>query len=226
MTNSFSRFISKKDAELLKSVNLIELAVGLYALSMLNFPLALVTAIFSVPVAVFITSAEDQPVLALIFCVSANPSIWVVGVRLWISFRVVQREPSRRNNHRTLRCSVILLCDIEVLLDDVRHHDDGRAVSESLFHAGACIDLMKWLAHMRRGNCGVPWAHHLIQIIELDFSSWVWSNSCSLFPNLRQYFRTIYGQLQKPTAGRACRILAGKQEGEDSHADFVVCEHS
>ncbi|OQV16506.1 Glycosylphosphatidylinositol anchor attachment 1 protein [Hypsibius exemplaris] len=62
-----SRFMSRADADLLKSVNLIEMAVGLYALSMLNFSLALVIAIVSVPVAVWATAvtAHDSPIRLL-----------------------------------------------------------------------------------------------------------------------------------------------------------------
>ena len=47
----------------MKSLNLIEMGVGLYALSMLNFSLALLIGIFSVPVAVWatVTTAPDTP---------------------------------------------------------------------------------------------------------------------------------------------------------------------
>ncbi|XP_055346850.1 LOW QUALITY PROTEIN: glycosylphosphatidylinositol anchor attachment 1 protein-like [Paramacrobiotus metropolitanus] len=54
-----SRFMTKRDANCLKSLSLIEMAIGLYALSMLNFPLALLVALFAVPVAVW--TSNDQP---------------------------------------------------------------------------------------------------------------------------------------------------------------------
>ena len=72
--------------------------------------------------AIMWTCAEDEPVLALVFCISANPSIWIPSVRIGIGLWIMERKPSRRNDHGAFGCRVVLLCDIEVLLDDVRYH--------------------------------------------------------------------------------------------------------
>ncbi|GAV06044.1 hypothetical protein RvY_16083 [Ramazzottius varieornatus] len=83
-----SRFLREADANLLHSLTLIELAVGLYALSMLNFSLALIVAMIAVPVAILQvpTNRTLRTLLGGLLLVTC-PTLVMLGVKVWEGLR-------------------------------------------------------------------------------------------------------------------------------------------
>ena len=76
-------------------------------------------------------STEHKPVLSLLVRITGDPSFRLVRVGVGVCLSVVQGHVGGGDDHGALG-DCVLRSDREVLLCEVRNHDYGRAVTESL----------------------------------------------------------------------------------------------
>jgi hypothetical protein len=150
-------------------------------------------------------STKYEPVLGLLISSTGDPSLGFERVGVRICFSIMQRHVGCGNDHGALRDSVIG-SDGEVLLCEVRNHDDWRAVAESLFDNGAGpLKLFYRIERQRSVDVTIP----SLDVLFADFLEELWS---------------VSHDLEQPCSGRRGSVLGGEEEGEDSHGDFEVAE--
>jgi len=151
------------------------------------------------------TCAEYEPVLGLLISVAGDPSLGLERVWVGVCFRVVKCRVGGRNDHGALGNGVFR-CYREVLLSQVRNHDDWGTVAESLLDDSAgplqLLDGVK-----RKSTVDVA-------ISGLDV----------LLADLLEVLRAVSHDLEEPCGGRRGSVLGSEEEGEDGHGDLKIAE--
>jgi hypothetical protein len=148
---------------------------------------------------------EHEPVLGLLIRVTGDPSLGLVRVGVGVGLSVVQGHVGGGNDHGALG-NGIFGSDREVLLREVRDHDYGRAVTESLLND--CTSPGQLLKVVKRDR-GVN-----VTVAGLDV----------LLTNLLKVFRAVGHDLEKPCSSGRSGVLGGEEEGEDGHGDLKIAE--
>ena len=154
------------------------------------------------------SSSENQPVLcALGLSISADPSLRVVVVWVWVNLWIAKRWVGSWDNHGTLWNSVSV-GDWKWLLGEVWNHEHWWAVTKKLLD----------------NSLGVG---HRLESVQIQALAAVAISDCQVLgADLVEDIWALGHDLEEIGNGGGSGILGSEQEGEDGLGDLVVGEHA